>query len=804
MSDTQHAQIVIIGGGVIGCSLAYHLSRMGQDVMLLEREQLTHGATWHAAGLVGQLRSTRNKTRLMQKSVELYETLEVETGQPTDWKQVGSLRLACSEERMHEIRRNATLAKSFGLDFHIIGAKEAQDMFPIMSTDNVIGAAFIPDDGYIDPSSVTQALAKGARDRGANIRQGVRVTGMKIEGKRIVGLETDQGDIICDKVINAAGMWGREVAAMAGCRAPVIAVEHQYLLTDPIEGATPDMPTMRDPDNRIYIKPEVRGIAIGGWEPNTVSWAEDGIPYDFGPELLPGNFDRFEQLAEAATMRMPAVEQAGVRELVNGPIPWSADGDFFMGRAPEMDNFYLCNGFSYGIAAGGGAGAMMAEWITEGEPSVDLFGLDVRRFGPHHNAKAFLYPRCIEMYGKYYHLHMPNEENQSTRGIRRSPLYDVLKDQGAVMGSKAGWERPNWFATDGVEAVDIYSFKKPNWHDTVALECKAIRENVALIDMSSFSKFEMKGPDALAVMQRLCIANMDKPVGSVVYTQMCNARGGIEADITICRTASDTFYIVTGSALATHDLDWINRNTEDSDVVVLTDITSARSVINLCGPNARKVLELASESDVSNEAFPFATVREIFIGAAPVRAVRISYVGELGWELHIPTEYTLHVYESLCQAGKTFGITNAGYRAIASLRLEKGYVAWSSDVTPDYTPFDAGLGGRIGFKTKGDFIGRAALEKARAGGPKQKLCTFSLDGEAWVHGGECILHDGKVVNVTTSGGYGHTVGKSIVMGYVPIDLANKQGFEIEAFGERFQATRHDEALYDHKMVKLKM
>ncbi|MBT4888132.1 MAG: sarcosine dehydrogenase, partial [Rhodospirillales bacterium] len=455
-------------------------------------------------------------------------------------------------------------------------------------------------------------------------------------------------------------------------------------------------------------------------------------------------------------------------------------------------------------AAGGGAGAMMAEWITEGEPSVDLFGLDVRRFGPHHNAKAFLYPRCIEMYGKYYHLHMPNEENQSTRGIRRSPLYDVLKDQGAVMGSKAGWERPNWFATDGVEAVDIYSFKKPNWHDTVALECKAIRENVALIDMSSFSKFEMKGPDALAVMQRLCIANMDKPVGSVVYTQMCNARGGIEADITICRTASDTFYIVTGSALATHDLDWINRNTEDSDVVVLTDITSARSVINLCGPNARKVLELASESDVSNEAFPFATVREIFIGAAPVRAVRISYVGELGWELHIPTEYTLHVYESLCQAGKTFGITNAGYRAIASLRLEKGYVAWSSDVTPDYTPFDAGLGGRIGFKTKGDFIGRAALEKARAGGPKQKLCTFSLDGEAWVHGGECILHDGKVVNVTTSGGYGHTVGKSIVMGYVPIDLANKQGFEIEAFGERFQATRHDEALYDHKMVKLKM
>ncbi len=804
MSDTQHAEIVIIGGGVIGCSLAYHLTRMGHsDVMLLEREQLTQGATWHAAGLVGQLRSTRNKTRLMQKSVELYDTLEAETGQPTDWKKVGSLRLACSPERMLEIRRSATLAKSFDLDFEIISAKQAQDLFPIMSTDHVLGAAFIPGDGYVDPSSVTQALARGARDKGAVIRQGVRVTGMKIEGRRVVGLHTDQGDILCDKVINAAGMWGHEVAAMAGVRAPVIALEHQYLLTDKIPDMPSNMPTMRDPDHLIYIKPEVRGLAIGGWEPDTVSWAEAGIPVDFGPELLPSNFDRFEQLAEYATMRMPVVGQTGVRELVNGPIPWSADGDFFMGLAPEMDNFYLCNGFSYGIAAGGGAGAMMAEWITEGHPSVDLFGLDVRRFGPHHNAKSFLYPRCIEMYRKYYSLHMPNEENQTVRGIRRSPLYDVLKSQGAIMGSKAGWERPNWFARNGDEAVEHASFTKPSWHDTVALECRDIRENVALIDMSSFSKFEMKGPDALAVMQRLCIANMDKPVGSVVYTQMCNERGGIETDITICRTADDTFYIVTGSAFATHDGDWISRNMFDTDRAVFSDITSSRTVINLCGPNSRKVLEKVTASDLSHAVFPFATCRDIFIGCAPVRAVRISYVGELGWELHIPSEYTLHVYEALKQAGEEFAMSNAGYRAVASLRLEKGYLAWSSDITPDYNPVEAGLGGRIGFKTKGDFIGRAALEKVREHGAEQKFCVFSLDGEAWVHGGECILHDGNVVNVTTSGGYGHTVGKSIVMGYVPARLADQQGFEIEVFGERFEAVRHSRAIYDPEMTKLK-
>ena len=803
VTELRDAEIIIIGGGVIGCSLAYHLSRMGhKDILLLERGQLTHGATWHAAGLVGQLRSTRNKTRLMQKSVELYDELETITGQAVDWRKVGSLRLACSPERMLEIRRSATLAKSFGLEFHVISANEARELFPLMSTDGVLGAAFIPGDGYVDPSSLTQALAKGARDGGVKIRQGVTVTGLQREGLRVTAVETDQGSIRCDKVVNAAGMWSRNVGLMAGVDVPVVALEHQYLLTDQIPNMPADLPTMRDPDHLIYVKPEVRGLAIGGWEPDTIAWGEAGIPADFGPELLPSNFDRFEQLAEAAGMRRPAVNETGVRELVNGPIPWSADGDFFFGLAPELDNFYVCSGFSYGIAAGGGAGRMMAEWITDGAPSVDLFGLDIRRFGPHHNAKHFLYPRTIENYGDYYALHMPEHEVHSARGIRRSPLYHTLKERGAVMGSKGGWERPNWFAPEGSEPVDQPSFHKPNWFDAVGAECRAIRENVALIDMTSFSKFDIIGPDALPLLQRLCVSNMDKPVGSVIYTQMCNVRGGIEADVTICRTGANEFYLVTGSAFATHDCDWIRRNTRDDETVFVRDVTSSRAVINLCGPNARHVLQAASEDDVANDAFPFATFWEIRLGAATVRAVRISYVGELGWELHVPTEYAAHVYETLRRAGAEFGIADAGYRAIASLRLEKGYLAWSTDITPDYTPFEAGLGHRVAFK-KGDFIGRDALVSLRDQPPARRMCTFTLEGEAWVHGGECILHGDEVLDVTTSGGFGHWVGKPIVMGYLPAEYLDSDDLEVEVFGERFRATRYDRALYDPDMEKMK-
>jgi len=804
MAELRDAEIVIVGGGIVGCSIAYHLTKMGKkDVLLIEKAGLTHGATWHAAGLVGQLRSSRNATRMLQHSVALYDSLEAETGQATQWKKVGSLRLACTEERMLELKRSATLAKSFGLELHMLGAKEAQERFPIMTTDKILGAAFIPEDGYVDPSMVTQALAIGARQGGATIVQNTLVTGMTVTDGRITGVVTDKGTVRADAVVNAAGFWGRDLGNLAGVRVPVIALEHQFLVTEPIPGMPDDLPTMRDPDHLFYVKPEVGGLAIGGWEPDTVTWSEGNIPWDFGPELLPENFDRFEQIAEAAVMRVPAVAEVGVRQLVNGPIPWSADSGFIMGKAPEYDNYYCATGFTFGIAAGGGAGKMMAEWIVEGAPSLDLWETDVRRYNAHQNSGTYLYDRTVELYGKYYLIHFPGEENKTARGIRRSPLYHLLQAKGAVYGSRGGWERPNWFAPEGVEPVESETFLKPAWFDYVAEEHKAVRERVALIDMTSFSKIRVRGPGAFAALQRLAAANLDKPAGSVSYTQLCNPRGGIEADLTICRLDENDFYIITGSAFGVHDVDWIRSNSPADGSVVIDDVTPSRAVINLCGPLARKVLEKVTDDDVSNEAFPFSQCREIGVGAARVLAVRISYVGELGWELHVPADFACHVYETLWAAGAEFGIADVGYRAIDSLRMEKGYLYWSADITPDYNPYEAGLGFRVSMK-KGDFIGRDALAAVKEAGPVWKLCVFALERQAWARGGEAIMRNGEVLGVTTSGNFGHTVGKTIVLGYVPAAEAVHEDYEIEVFGESYAAKRSPGGLYDPKMEKMKI
>ncbi len=803
MTSTDQAEIVIIGGGIIGCSIAYHLTRMGKrDVLVVEKSGITHGATWHAAGLVGQLRTSRNVTRMLQRSVELYDRLEQETGQAIDWKKVGSLRLACSEERLLEIRRAATMARSFGLAMEIIGPKEAQGLFPLMSTEGVLAAAYLPSDGYVDPASVAQALAKGARMGGARILEGRRVTGIAVEGRRARHLRTDQGDIACEVLVNAAGMWGREIGRMSGCRVPALALEHQYLVTDPIPDMPQGMPTLRDPDLLVYYKPEVRGLAVGGYEPDTRPFGERGVPAGFARELLASNFDRFEQLAVLAARRTPILEKVGVRQLINGPIPYSADSDFIMGKAPELDNCYVAAGFLYGIAAGGGAGRMMAEWIVEGAPGLDLWPLDVRRFAFHHNTRHFMYPRAVELYGHHYKIHYPGQEHESARGIRRSPLYERLKARGAVYGSKAGWERPNWFAPPGMEPVDRPSFRRPNWLEPVAAEHRAVRERVALIDQTSFSKFELAGPGALAAIDALAAARMDRPVGSVIYTQLCNEKGGIECDLTITRLAEDRFYIVTGSGFAVHDSHWIAQHLPADGSARLCDVTSAHAVINLCGPLARQVLERLAEEDVGNAAFPFATAREITLAAAPVLAIRIGYVGELGWELHIPTEFAAHAYESLRAAGEDLGIADVGYRAIDSLRLEKGYVYWSADVTPDYNPYEAGLGGRVAL-AKGPFIGREALMRVKREGPRRRLSVFTLEAPLPVFGGEAILHEGRIVSVTTSANFGHTIGKPIVYGYLPAELAAAQGFTVEAFGEQAPATRHDGPLYDPGMARLK-
>jgi 4-methylaminobutanoate oxidase (formaldehyde-forming) len=804
-SGQRHAEIIIIGGGILGCSIAYHLTRLGKkDVVILEKSGLTHGATWHAAGLVGQLRTSRNTTRMLKYSVELYDRLEAETGQPLDWKKYGSLRLACSSEREMENKRSLTMAKSFDLEMQWLSPKEAQDLFPIMSLDDVRSAVYIPSDGYIDPSSVCQALAKGAKDRGTKIVIGERVISHTITNRRVTEVITDKGKWTCDLVVNACGMWGHEVAELAGVRAPSFAVEHQYLITDPIPDIPKRMPTMRDPDHLVYYKPEVRGIVVGGYEDNTQAFAINGIPRDFGQELLKDNFERFEPLARNAAKRTPIIETVGVRQLLNGPIPYSPDGDFVMGKVPELDNYFVSTGFLYGIAAGGGAGRMMAEWIVDGAPSLNLWPLDVRRFSFHHSTKWFMYNRAVELYGHHYKLHRPGDEHETQRGIRRSPLYETLKARGAVFGSRAGWERPNWFAPQGVKAVDEPAFdrRQTNWFKHVGDEHQAVRDGVALIDQTSFAKFELIGPGVLPALQRLAVSDMAKPIGSAIYTQLCNEKGGIECDLTFSRLGENRFYFVTGSAFGGHDRQWIESHLRDDGSTHIVDVTSAKAVINICGPKARAVLSQVAEEDVSNAAFPFGTCRQITIGAAPVLAIRIGYVGELGWELHIPTEYAGHVYELLRAAGEAHGIRDVGYRAIDSLRMEKNYLYWSSDITPDYSPLEAGLGFRVNFR-KGDFIGRDALLKQKEQGVTQRLCTFTLDQPLPVYGGEAILKNGKVVGVTSSGNFGYTIGKSIAYGYLPVELSQEQGFEIEAFGEVSPATRHGRPLYDAANEKLK-
>jgi sarcosine dehydrogenase len=802
-SVPSRARIVIVGGGILGCSIAYWLTKMGEtDVLLLEQHELTDGATWHAAGLVGQLRSSRNTTRMLEQSVEMYRGLEAETGQAVDWHETGSLRLACSAERVMELKRLTTMAKSFGLPMEIISPRRAQELFPLMSADDVQAAAFLPTDGYIDPASVTQAIARGARMRGAAIVEGCAVRSITVEGRRCTKAHTEHGDVVeCEMVVNAAGMWGMEVGRLVGARVPAVAVEHQYLLSGPIDGYS-SVELGRMPDHLVYYKPDGPGLLVGGYEPDTVAFGVDGIPSPFRRQLLDANFDRFAQLAEMAQKRTPVLEQAGIRSLINGPIPYSADADFVMGRAPELDNFYVATGFLYGIAAGGGAGKMMAEWMLEGRPSLDLWPLDVRRFAFHHSTRHFLGPRMVELYGHHYKLAAPGSERHSARGIRRSPLHDSLARRGAVFGSRGGWERPNWFAPPGVDAVDEPSFTGGNWFDHVNREAMAVRTGVALIDQTSFAKFEIDGGQSLAAMQWLSVADMDKPVGSVIYTQLCNERGGIECDLTITRLGEQHWYVVTGAAFGEHDMGWIRSQCAAHGFtgVQVRDLTSAGAVINLCGPSSREVLQRVAEDDVS---FRYGQARDITIGAAPVLAMRIGYTGELGWELHIPTAYAAHVAEVLRSAGEEFAIADVGYRAIDRLRMEKGYVYWSTDVTPDTTPLEAGLGWRVAWD-KGDFCGRAVLEAQRAAGPERRLCTFTLETMAHPVGGEAIIADGEVVGFTTSANFGPTVGKPVAYGYLPAAHCGRADFTIEVYGEAHPATRHDGPLYDPKGERLRM
>jgi len=808
------AKAVIIGGGIIGCSTAYHLARLGwTDTVLLERKKLTSGSTFHAAGLVGQLRSNANITELLGYSVELYNKLEAETGLATGWKMNGGLRLACNQQRWTEVKRQATTARSFGLDMQLLTPTEARDLWPLMNIDDVIGAAFLPTDGQANPSDITQALARGARMAGARIFEDTRVNSIETEKGKITAVVTDQGRIECEVVICCAGQWTRNLAATVGVNVPLVSVEHQYMVTEAIDGVLPDMPTLRDPDRLTYYKEEVGGLVMGGYEHNPIPWAIDGIPKGFNYTLLDSNFDHFEQMMTLSLGRVPALESAGIKQLINGPESFTPDGNFILGEAPELKNFFVGAGFNaFGIASGGGAGMALAEWVDKGEPPFDLWPVDIRRFGRPHFDTDWVRTRTLEAYGKHYTMAWPHEEHDSGRPCRKSPLYELLRAQGACFGEKLGWERPNWFAdTDNGEvAKDTYSFERQNWFEAVGREHKAARETAVVFDQSSFAKFSLKGPDAEAALSWIAANDVSKPVGSVIYTQMLNDKGGIECDLTVARIAFDEFYIVTGTGFATHDFNWIKRNIPDGMNAQLFDMTSAYAVLSLMGPNARKILQSVTRNDLSNQAFAFAQVKTIGIGGCPVNAIRLTYVGELGWELHLPVEYATQVYQTIMQAGQEHGIRNAGYRAIESLRLEKGYRAWGADIGPDHTPIEAGLGWAVKSKTGIDFKGKDAIVQQQKSGVKKMLACFTVDdADVILLGRETIYRNGKRVGWLSSGGFGYTLGLSIGYGYVRnadgVDVAFVESgdYELEVSTERVKARVYLKPLFDEGMDKIK-
>jgi glycine cleavage system T protein len=795
------ARIVIIGGGVGGCSIAYHLAERGErDVLLLERAELTSGSTFHSAGLVGQLRSNLPLTRMMMLSVDLYRRLGTETGVDPGWREVGSLRLASSPARMEELERQAGWGKSFGLPIEIVGADEARRRFPLMARSGVLGAAFIPTDGYLDPSGLALALAEGARRRGVQILTGTRVTGIQVERGAARGVQTADRFVEAEVVVNAGGMYAAEIGQMAGVTVPLVPMAHQYLVTRVSQPVPDDLPTMRDPDLLVYFRRDAGGLVMGGYERHPAPWGLQGIPSDFNNRLLAEDWDRFAELSENAIKRVPALEAADIVKLINGPEAFTPDNEFILGESP-VHGFFLAAGFcAHGIAGAGGMGRMMAEWILDGQPSLDLWKMDSRRFGAQYRSRPYVRDRTVEVYSTYYDIHYPNEERQAGRPLRLSPTYRRLADLGAVFGEKSGWERPNWFernaSPDGVRRPRGWAGE--HWSPAIAAEHQATRERVALFDETSFAKIEVSGPGALLFLQRLCDNDVDRPVGAVVYTQMLNPRGGIECDFTVTRLAADRFAIVTGTAFGNHDLGWIRRHQPEDGSVDVRDLTSSRACLGVWGPRARDVLQPLSSQDLSNAAFPYMTARWLTVGEVPCLGLRVTYVGELGWELYCPTEYGRRLWDLVWEAGQEHGMVAGGYRAIDSLRLEKGYRVWSSDITPTDNPYEAGLGFAVRLQKPVDFIGKPALVAARTAGITRRLVPLLLeDSQSVALGGEPVSVDSGVVGRVTSGGYGYTLERSIAYAYLPAEHATADtSVNVEVFGQSVPATVAAEPLFD--------
>jgi len=794
------ARAVVIGGGVGGASILYWLTKLGwSDVVLCERADLTSGSTFHSAGLVGQLRSSLSLTRMMMRSVELYRTIGAEVGLETGWREVGSLRLASSEERMQELRRQAGWAKTFGLPLELVSPEEAKRLFPPMSTEGVRGAAYLPSDGYIDPSQLTFALAEGARRGGAELYTNTRVTGIDVRDGRAHGVQTDKGPIEAGVIVNAGGMFAGEIGALAGVNVPIVPMAHEYLVTRP-NGVPLDVPTMRDPSLLVYFRGESGGLVMGGYERHPAPWALDGIPPDFNGKLLPEDWDRFEELLTNAIVRVPELESAEVVRLINGPEAFTPDGEFILGET-DVRGFWVAAGFcAHGLAGAGGMGQLMAEWIVEGQPSLDTWHMDSRRFGRQYGSRDYTLARTVEVYSTYYDVKYPGQERKAGRPLRVSPAYERLKELGASFGEKSGWERANWFEPNAERsdpALRPRGWAGEIWSPAVGAEHRACRETAALFDESSFAKIEVFGPGAATFLERLCANVIAREVGAITYTQMLNARGGIECDFTVSRLADERFLIVTGTAFGRHDLAWIRSQLPDGASVVVDDVTSRLACFGLWGPAAREILQPLTTSDLSNEAFPYLRARELAVGPIPCLALRVTYVGELGWELYCPTEHGLGLWDALWEAGREHGLVAGGYKAIDSLRLEKGYRVWGADISADDTPWEAGLGFAVKLD-KGDFVGRDALAAARE--PKRRLACLVLDDPRSVAlGSEPVFIDGRAAGRVTSGGYGYSVGQSIAYAYVPSESAEPgQAVEVEIFGERVNGQVAAEPLYDPK------
>jgi glycine cleavage system T protein len=823
----EHARAVVIGGGVGGTSIAYHLTQLGwPEVVLLDRAELTSGSTFHSAGLVGQLRSSVTLTRMMMDGSDLYRRLTAETGVDVAWHEVGSLRLASTPERLEELRRQAGWAKTFGLPLDLISPREAQDRFPLMSLDGVLGAVWLPTDGWLDPSGLALALAAGARSRGATIRQHSRVVAIGVERGRVTGVEVerrgaggerDRTTIEADVVVNAGGMFAPEIGRLAGVTVPIVPMAHQYLLSHAIDGVTPGLPTMRDPDRLCYFREEVGGLCMGGYERNPAPWALDGIPPDFNHRLLEPDWPRFEPIMAGAISRVPAIADAGITRMINGPEAFTPDNEFILGES-EVRGFFVAAGFcAHGIAGAGGIGRQVAHWIVEGEPELDLWKMDIRRFGAQYRSPQLTLARTYENYATYYDIHYPNEERQAGRPLRLSPAYAELQALGAAFGEKSMWERPNWFEpnADGAGVADRASLEatRPrgwageHWSPAIAAEALATRRTAGLFDESSFAKIEVGGPGAVAFLQRLCANDVDRPIGTVTYTSMLNGRGGIECDFTVTRLAADRFLIVTGTAFGNHDLGWIRRHLADdgSSDCTVRDVTSSQACLGLWGPAARTILGSLTRDDLSNDGFPYLTARQITVAEVPLLALRVTYVGELGWELYPPSEYGAALWRAIWVAGRDHGLVAGGYRAIDALRLEKGYRVWSSDITPEETPYEAGLGFAVRLDKGVDFIGREALVAAKAAGLRKRLRCLVLDDPRSVAlGNEPVRVDGRIVGRVTSGGYGYAVERSIAYAYLPPDRAviGSRG-EVEVFGEWIGFEIAREPLWDPEGARIR-